>query len=67
MSIQTTSSDQIAREDLRFRTLKKASEETGISVSSLKKLIHEKKLTKFKIKRNTLVSLTEWQELVRPQ
>jgi hypothetical protein len=46
-----------------LRTIKKASDETGASVSFFKQLLREGKLTRYKIKSATYVSLTEFETI----
>lgn len=52
-----------ATESKKLRTLKKANEETGASISFFKQLLREKKLTRYKIKSATYVSLAEFEKL----
>lgn len=50
----------------RLRTLKKATQETGASLSFFKQLLREKLLTRYKIHSATYISLTEFEELAKP-
>jgi hypothetical protein len=52
---------------MHLKTLKKASEEIGISVSFLKQLIREGKLTRYKINSATYISITEFEKLAKPK
>ena len=47
-------------------TIKKASQETGASVSYFKQLLRERKLTRFKINSATYVSLVEFESIAKP-
>jgi len=47
-------------------TLKKASERTGASISFIKQLVRENKLTKYKINSATYISLTEFEQIEKP-
>ncbi len=49
-----------------LRTVKKASQETGASVSFFRQLLREGKLTKYRINTAVYVSLTEFEELAQP-
>jgi hypothetical protein len=51
---------------MNLRTLKKASAEIGTSISFLKQLIREGKLTRYKINSATFISLTEFEKLAFP-
>ncbi len=51
--------------DKKLRSIKKASLETGASVSFFKQLLREGKLTRFKIHSATYVSLVEFENLAQ--
>ncbi len=54
-------------ENKRLVTIKKASAETGVSISYFKQLLRERKLTRFKINSATYVSLSEFERIAQPQ
>ena len=54
-------------EEKRLRTIKKAHQETGASISFLKQLLREGKLTRYKIHTATYISLTEFENLAQAQ
>lgn len=47
----------------QLRTLKKAHEETGASIAFFERLLREGKLTRYKIKSATYISLTEFESI----
>lgn len=49
-----------------LKSIKKASQEIGCSVSFIKQLIREKKLTKFRINSAVYVSLNEFEQIAQP-
>ena len=49
--------------DLRLRTIKKASEETGASRGFFRKLLRQKKLKRYGINRSVYVSLFEFEQI----
>lgn len=49
-----------------LKTLKRLSSETGASVSFLKQLIKERKLTKFRINSGVYISMDEFELLAKP-
>lgn len=51
----------------KLRTIKKAHQETGASISYFKQLLREGKLSRYKINSATYVSLTEFENLAKPQ
>lgn len=53
-------------ESKQLRTIKRASIETGCSISFFKKLLQEGKLTRYKIHSATYVSLTEFEKIAQP-
>jgi hypothetical protein len=55
------------KQPLRLRTIKKLNQEVGISVSFIKQLLYEGKLTRYKIGSATYVSLTEFEKLASNQ
>ena len=50
-----------------LRTVKKASQETGASISFFKQLLREGMLTRYKINSATYISLTEFEALAQPR
>jgi hypothetical protein len=48
-----------------LRTLKKAHEETGVSISYFKQLLREGKLKRYKINSATYISLTEFENIAQ--
>jgi hypothetical protein len=50
----------------RLVTLKKAHQETGASVSYFKQLLRERRLTRFKIRSATYISLVEFENIAEP-
>lgn len=50
-----------------LRTIKVLHREIGISQSKTKQLLREGKLTRYKIGRNTYVSIDEFENLAQPQ
>lgn len=50
-------------QDLRLRTIKRASAETGASQSFFKQLLREGKLTRYGVNSARYVSLTEFERL----
>jgi hypothetical protein len=50
----------------RLVTIKKASQETGASISYFKQLLREKKLTRYKINSSTYISLVQFEEIAKP-
>lgn len=50
-------------QDKKLRTIKRLHEECGISISYIKQLLRQGKLTRFKIGSATYVSLTEFEQL----
>lgn len=53
-------------DDKKLRTIKKASAETGASISFFKQLIGEEKLTRYKIHSATYISMAEFERLAQP-
>lgn len=53
-------------ENLNLVTLKKANQLRGVSISFLKQLMREKKLTRYKINTATYVSLVEFDRIAQP-
>jgi hypothetical protein len=49
-----------------LRTIKKAAAETGASIPFLNQLLQEGKLTRFKIKTATYISLAEFESIAVP-
>jgi hypothetical protein len=52
--------------DKKLVTIKKAHTETGASISFIKQLLREKKLTRHKIHSATYISLVEFERLAQP-
>lgn len=52
--------------DIRLRTIKKASQETGASTRFLEQLLTEGKLTRYKINSATYVSMAEFEGIAIP-
>ena len=48
-----------------LRTVKKASQETGASISFFRQLLRERKLTKYTINTAVYVSITEFEEIAQ--
>lgn len=53
--------------DKKLRTIKRLHEECGISISFIKQLLRQGKLTRYKIGSATYVSLTEFEEIAKPE
>lgn len=53
--------------DLKLRTVKKASIETGASLSFFRQLLREKKLKKYQINSAVYVSLSEFEQIAQPE
>lgn len=53
--------------DKRLRTIKRASAETGVSQSFLRKLLQQGKLTTYRIHSAVYVSLLEFEMLAKPE
>jgi hypothetical protein len=51
----------------KLRTIKKAHEVTGTSISYLKQLLRERKLNRYKIHSATFISLREFESLAQIQ
>ena len=49
-----------------LRTLKRASQETGVSISFFKQLLREGNLKRYKIHSATYISLQEFEKLAQP-
>jgi len=54
------------QETKQLRTIKRASLETGVSISFFKKLLQEGRLKRYKINSATYLSLKEFEELAQP-
>lgn len=54
-------------EDKKLRTIKRLHEECGISISYIKQLLRQNKLTRFKIGSATFVSLIEFEQIAQPK
>lgn len=53
--------------DLKLRTVKKASLETGASIAFFRQLLRERKLKKYQINSAVYVSLTEFEQIAKPE
>lgn len=54
-------------QDLKLRTIKRASQEVGISTSFLKQLLREGKLQRFRVNSAVYISLAQFERLAQQE